>query len=33
MHQWESDAEVFEPQEMQEYMLKMARREMEMYNK
>jgi predicted DNA-binding transcriptional regulator YafY len=33
MRQWGSDAEVVEPQEMREYMLKMAKREVEMYSK
>jgi len=33
MRQWGSSAEVLEPQEMREYMLEEARREMEMYSK
>jgi predicted DNA-binding transcriptional regulator YafY len=33
MRQWESDAEVLEPQEMREYMLEMARREVDMYSR
>jgi predicted DNA-binding transcriptional regulator YafY len=33
MRHWGSDAEVLEPQEMRDYMLEMARKEVEMYNK
>jgi predicted DNA-binding transcriptional regulator YafY len=32
MRQWGSDAEVLEPPEMREYMLEIAKREVEMYN-
>ena len=33
MRQWGNDAEVLEPQEMREYMLKMAKREVVMYSR
>lgn len=33
MRQWGGDAEVLEPQEMRDYMLKIAKREVEMYSK
>ncbi len=33
MRQWESDAEVLEPEDMRDYMLEIAKREVEMYSK